>query len=110
VTTVGYGDRYPITQEGRYIAVGLMIAGISLIGLITASLASWLVERVSARDEASQAATRMQVEELAREIRELKALLLGADPTAPQKPAADRNGGAFCELNPEAQLAATNEA
>ena len=44
VTTVGYGDRYPTTTEGRLIAVALMITGISLMGVITASVAAWFVK------------------------------------------------------------------
>lgn len=43
VTTVGYGDRFPTTIEGRLLAVMLMFAGISLVGVITASVASWFV-------------------------------------------------------------------
>ena len=43
VTTVGYGDRFPVSSEGRLLAVLLMIAGISLVGVITASVASWFV-------------------------------------------------------------------
>lgn len=46
ITTVGYGDHYPVTDLGRWIAVGLMIAGLGLIGSITATLASWFVEKV----------------------------------------------------------------
>jgi voltage-gated potassium channel len=44
VTTVGYGDRYPTTIEGRILAVLLMITGISLVGVITASVAAWFVK------------------------------------------------------------------
>ena len=44
VTTVGYGDRFPTTTEGRLLAVGLMVMGISLMGVITASVASWFVK------------------------------------------------------------------
>jgi len=44
VTTVGYGDRYPTTTEGRFLAVLLMIMGISLVGAITASVAAWFVK------------------------------------------------------------------
>ncbi len=44
VTTVGYGDRYPTTAEGRILAVILMLTGISLVGVITASVAAWFVK------------------------------------------------------------------
>ena len=44
VTTVGYGDRFPTTTEGRFLAVLLMIMGISLVGVITASVAAWFVK------------------------------------------------------------------
>ena len=43
LTTVGYGDVYPITPEGRLFAAALMILGISLFGAITATMASYLV-------------------------------------------------------------------
>jgi voltage-gated potassium channel len=44
VTTVGYGDKFPVTTEGRILAVALMIMGISLVGVITASVAAWFVK------------------------------------------------------------------
>ena len=44
VTTVGYGDKFPTTMEGKFLAVGLMIVGISLMGVITASVAAWFVK------------------------------------------------------------------
>lgn len=47
VTTVGYGDKFPISSEGRWIAVGLMITGIAVVGSITASLAAWIVSKVN---------------------------------------------------------------
>ncbi len=46
ITTVGYGDYYPVTGLGRGIAVVLMICGLGLLGTVTATLASWFVERV----------------------------------------------------------------
>ena len=49
VTTVGYGDFYPITVVGRLVAVGLMIGGIAVLGVVTASVASWLVQQVGVR-------------------------------------------------------------
>ncbi|MEX1077588.1 MAG: potassium channel family protein [Homoserinimonas sp.] len=51
ITTVGYGDYYPVTVAGRLIAVGLMIAGIALLGSVTATIASWFLEQVKVRDE-----------------------------------------------------------
>lgn len=44
ITTVGYGDRFPTTSTGRLLAVGLMLVGISLMGVITASVAAWFVK------------------------------------------------------------------
>jgi voltage-gated potassium channel len=39
VTTVGYGDRFPTTEGGRAVAVVLMLVGIGLIGVLTATVA-----------------------------------------------------------------------
>lgn len=45
ITTVGYGDKYPVTSEGRLIAAVLMTVGVGLFGTSTAYLASWFVEQ-----------------------------------------------------------------
>lgn len=81
VTTVGYGDLSPVTVAGRLVAVLLMIGGISLVGVVTATLASWIVQRVSEEDDANRAATAAQIEELRTEIRRLGGQLreVGAD-------------------------------
>lgn len=54
ITTVGYGDYFPITATGRLIAVGLMISGIALIGSVTATFASWFVEQIQKGPDAQQ--------------------------------------------------------
>jgi voltage-gated potassium channel len=54
MTTVGYGDHFPITAAGRLVAFGLMIGGIALLGTVTATLASWLVETVAAEKEQAE--------------------------------------------------------
>jgi voltage-gated potassium channel len=45
VTTVGYGDRFPVSAGGRGVAVVLMLVGIGLIGVITANVASYFVSQ-----------------------------------------------------------------
>ena len=75
VTTVGYGDRFPVTSSGRFIAGGLMLGGIALLGVVTASLAAWLLESVREVEEETQAATRHDVLVLSREIAALRAEL-----------------------------------
>ncbi|WP_281299441.1 potassium channel family protein [Flavobacterium limnophilum] len=44
ITTVGYGDKFPVTTEGRIIAVVLMTAGVGLFGTFTAYASSLFVE------------------------------------------------------------------
>jgi len=70
VTTVGYGDRYPTTAEGRLVAVGLM-TGIALLGVVTAALASWFVEKL-AEVQAAEEHTEEEVSDLASEVRALR--------------------------------------
>ncbi len=45
VTTVGYGDRYPVTPFGQGVAVALMLVGIGLLGVLTATVASYFVDQ-----------------------------------------------------------------
>lgn len=44
ITTVGYGDHYPVTLEGRLIAAVLMTTGVGLFGTFTAYVSSWFVK------------------------------------------------------------------
>ncbi|MER5431622.1 ion channel [Streptomyces sp. NPDC002588] len=51
LTTVGYGDVVPVTTGGRVIAVGLMGCGLALLGAVTGSFSSWLVQVFSREDD-----------------------------------------------------------
>ncbi len=70
ITTVGYGDYYPVTFWGRVTAMFIMIAGVGIIGALASILASLLVGSSSSADEeeAPAAAPALSVQE------ELKAI------------------------------------
>jgi voltage-gated potassium channel len=51
MTTVGYGDHYPVTTEGRLLAVMLMVVGIGLFGAFTGLVSSLLVEAGQKKEE-----------------------------------------------------------
>ena len=44
ITTVGYGDKFPVTGEGRVIAAFLMITGVALFGTFTGFVAAWFMD------------------------------------------------------------------
>jgi voltage-gated potassium channel len=92
-STVGYGDTVPQTAEGKAIAAFLMFAAIGLVGLVSGSLASWFVDRVSAAEETAERAEfaelRARLERMERQIAELHAALVpGPDLPAPREGAA----------------------
>jgi voltage-gated potassium channel len=61
MTTVGYGDRYPTTDIGRLAAAGLMVGGIALLGVVTATFASWLIEQVATTEQEETADLRSEI-------------------------------------------------
>jgi voltage-gated potassium channel len=78
VTTVGYGDHFPVTLQGRFVAGGLMIGGVALIGVVTASFAAWFIDRVRDEEAEAEAATRRDLAQITAQLdaltREVKAL------------------------------------
>jgi voltage-gated potassium channel len=55
ITTVGYGDTYPVTAGGKVVAALVMLIGIALFGLLAAGIAAYFVERAEEEGERKQA-------------------------------------------------------
>lgn len=72
ITTVGYGDKYPVTLAGRVIAACLMFCGISLFGVFTAFVANLLL-RSDDTSRADLAALTAEVRLLREELAHLRA-------------------------------------
>ena len=66
ITTVGYGDYYPVTPEGRLLGGALMTIGIGLFGTFTAYVASWFVEPMEAEQEREMELMRKELGEIRR--------------------------------------------
>lgn len=71
MTTVGYGDMAPTTGLGRILAVGLMLSGIALLGVVTANIAAWFIARFEA-DDAEERRQTEAIRELTEEVRALR--------------------------------------
>jgi voltage-gated potassium channel len=81
VTTVGYGDKYPVSAGGRGVAVVLMLTGIGLVGVLSATVASYFVGQRADKD----------MLELHRRLDRIEALLTPAPP--PAAPGPERGPG-----------------
>jgi len=73
ITTVGYGDIYPVTTEGRFIAAGLMMVGIALFGSISAFVTSKIILPREERDHEGEL---REIRALHKEIKELRQTLI----------------------------------
>ena len=62
ITTIGYGDFYPVTVLGRWAAAALMIGGFVVLSMVTATVSSWLVESVTAATNARTKAGELRKE------------------------------------------------
>jgi voltage-gated potassium channel len=85
ITTVGYGDRFPVSLEGRLVAGLLMVGGIALLGVITGTIASWVVEKLSGVEQELKETDETllaEVRSLRSELAELRAELRQDDRSA----------------------------
>ena len=85
VTTVGYGDYFPVTATGKVIAVGLMAGGLVLVGIIVGTLSSWIVERVSADVEESVEDQLEEIRLLRDEVARLRESIESLSPKKPDR-------------------------
>ena len=74
VTTVGYGDTYPVTPAGRGIAAFLMMAGIAFFGVLTANIAAFFI------DHEPSAADQQKYDEILHRLDTIERLLHAARP------------------------------
>jgi voltage-gated potassium channel len=85
ITTAGYGDRYPVTAEGRFIASILMCAGVGLFGTFSGFLAAWFMGTDRRAQESETAAVRKELAAVREALERIEKRngLRGATPPTP---------------------------
>ena len=86
VSTVGYGDTFPVTGTGRLVAVALMLVGISLVGVITATVAAWFIDQTRDAEKAESADLAERLRKMEATLAEIHAVVLAGGPELPARP------------------------
>ena len=73
ITTVGYGDKYPVTPEGRVVAIILMTAGVGLFGTFTGFVATFFIQPENQQQTSELESLVAEVRELRSEVKALQA-------------------------------------
>lgn len=90
ITTIGYGDHFPMTVPGRIVAVVLVVFGLSFFGTFTAYVASFFLEKAQLKEESEIHRLILEVRKLREQVADLSARM-PADAAAvvsPQHPVA----------------------
>ena len=74
MATVGYGDTYPVSTQGRIVGTALMIMGVALLGTITASIASNF-NSTDSEDSSNGTSSASEVDDLKKRVAELEGKL-----------------------------------
>lgn len=62
ISTVGYGDHYPVTDAGRILAAGLIICGVGLFGMISGLVTSMITSPTKTQTSRSENKERLLLE------------------------------------------------
>ena len=72
LTTVGYGDKYPISSEGRIVAAILMVAGVGLFGTLSGFVASWFLSPLQKEEQSEMKRIETEIANVRRELEALR--------------------------------------
>ena len=89
ITSVGYGDTFPVTPAGRGVAAFVMIAGLALLGVLTANVAAYFIERDQEADPVAE-----QLSEILRRLERIERRMgdeAGASLSEPERPGQRRS-------------------
>jgi voltage-gated potassium channel len=100
ITTVGYGDKYPLSTEGRLMAALLMTAGVGLFGTFSGFVAAWFLAAPAAQAEVAQEKETAAIDRLERKIDSLHARIGRLDAgTRPDEDLPETADRVFLELD-----------
>jgi len=87
ISTVGYGDQYPVTDAGRMIGTGIIVVGVGIFGTFTGYLANFFLApkkkdsappvKAADTDTATVEGLRLSLEESEAKLAEIRKLLAG---------------------------------
>jgi voltage-gated potassium channel len=79
MTTVGYGDRFPVTNAGRIMAAVLMTVGVALFGVVTSYLSTSFLSRGEQKEADDMAELKADIAAMREELADLKDMLRERD-------------------------------